>query len=186
MRVLQRLEENPIAAAIRSARDLELAVLSQVSAIFILNSDIFNIGNIVKKIKDSGKCALVHLDFVEGLGKDQKAVDYIYEKAKPDGIISTRTHSIKYAKDMGIFTVQRFFLIDSLSYENTVKNVQSLQPDMIEVMPAVMPGVIKRICSDVRVPVIAGGLVSSKEDIISVLKAGAIAVSTGRSELWSI
>ena len=34
------------------------------------------------------------------------------------------------------------------------------------------------------VPVIAGGLISDKEDIIAALDAGATAISTTKEELW--
>ena len=36
----------------------------------------------------------------------------------------------------------------------------------------------------VSVPVIAGGLISDKEDIIAALDAGAAAISTTKEELW--
>ena len=41
-----------------------------------------------------------------------------------------------------------------------------------------MPKVIRRVCRLVRVPVIAGGLISDKEDVMAALSAGAISVST--------
>ena len=57
---------------------------------------------------------------------------------------------------------------------------------MIEIMPAVMPGVIRRFKQEISLPVIAGGLIDSKEDIIDILKAGALGVSTGKKELWGV
>jgi glycerol uptake operon antiterminator len=33
-------------------------------------------------------------------------------------------------------------------------------------------------------PVIAGGLIESKEDVIEILNAGALAISTGKKVLW--
>ena len=59
-------------------------------------------------------------------------------------------------------------------------------PDMVELMPAAMPHVIKKICGVLEFPVIAGGLIESKEDIMDVLNAGALGVSTGRQELWKL
>ncbi len=60
-------------------------------------------------LKRKEKKAFIHMDFIEGLGKDQKAIDYINEVIGPDGIISTRSNHIKYARDIGLFTIQRFF-----------------------------------------------------------------------------
>lgn len=182
--IISKFEENPIIAAIRNEDDVDAAVESGVTSIFLLRADIFNIKGLVNKIKNGGKSVFIHIDFLEGLGNDHKAIDYIKQVIGPDGIISTRSSHIKYAKEKGIFTIQRFFLVDSLSYDTTIKTVETVKPDMIEIMPAVMPKVIKRICSRVPLPVIAGGLIDNKEDIIEVLKAGAIAASTGKKELW--
>jgi len=53
-------------------------------------------------------------------------------------------------------------------------------------MPAVMPNVIRRFKKEITIPVIAGGLIDSKEDIIDILKAGALGVSTGKKDLWGV
>lgn len=183
-RIIERIEENPIIAAVRDEKDLDLAINSDVSTIFLLHADIFNIKDLVDRSREGGKSALIHIDFLEGIGKDQRAVDYIAEVIRPDGIISTRSNHIKYAKEKGIFSIQRFFLVDSLSYETTIKAALSIKPDMLEVMPGIMPAVISRISRQLPMPVIAGGMITSKDEIIDILKAGALGASTGKKELW--
>ncbi len=184
--ILESIQSNPIIAAVRKEQDIEEAARSKASTIFILNADIFNIRYMVDHVKDNGKNAFIHIDFLEGIGKDNRAIDYIAEVIKPDGIISTKSHSIKYAKEKGMFTIQRFFLIDSLSYETTIKTVQSIQPDLVEIMPAVMSRVIGKICRELSIPVIAGGLIETKKDIIEILHSGAIGASTGKKALWDL
>lgn len=184
--IIDNIEGNPIIAAIRNEEDIEIAIKSEVSSVFLLKADIFNVGNYVDKIKNSGKHVFIHFEFLEGLGRDNKAIDYIAEAIKPDGIITTRSNHIKYAEERGLFTIQRFFLVDSQSYETAIKSLQNVKPDMIEIMPAVMPGVIRRFKEEIALPVIAGGLIDSKEDIIDILKAGALGVSTGKKELWGV
>ena len=182
--VICNIEENPIIAAVREDKELEEAVASPVTAVFLLHADIFNIRSKVDYIKKSGKSALIHIDFLEGIGNDHRAIDYIMEVIKPDGILSTRSAQVKYAKGIGMFAIQRFFIIDSLSIDNLFKTVQSTQPDMIEIMPGIMPKVISRITGQLKLPVIAGGLVSEKSDIYDAIKAGAMGVSTSDRELW--
>jgi len=184
--ILDKILQNPVIAAVRRVEDLEKALESQVTTIFMLTGDIFNINSIVERIKTARKNTFIHIDFLDGIGRDHTAIDYIARVIKPNGIISTRSSHIKYAREMGLFTIQRFFLIDSLSFDTTIRTVNAEQPDMIEVMPAVMPKVIKKVCQTVGLPVIAGGLVDNKQDIIDVLNAGAVGVSTGKPELWSI
>lgn len=183
-KVLERIEENPIIAAVQNEEDVEIAINSQLSTIFLLCADIFNVSHLVNRVKESGKSALIHMDFLDGIGKDSKAIDYIIKVIKPDGLISTKSNHIKVAKEKGMFTVQRFFLIDNKSYDMTIKSVNSIKPDMIEVMPGVMPTIIKRITHQLSTPVIAGGLISSKQDIMDALNSGSMGVSTGNKELW--
>ena len=61
---------------------------------------------------------------------------------------------------------------------------------MIELMPGVVPKIIKRfserVFGGVEIPVIAGGMIDTKAEIVAALGAGASADSTGRAELWNL
>ncbi|NLX77125.1 MAG: glycerol-3-phosphate responsive antiterminator [Clostridiaceae bacterium] len=184
--IIRKIEQNPIIAAVRDESLLQKAIESTVSTIFLLHASIFNINRMVHAIKDSGKYAMIHIDFLEGIGRDNTAIDYICDVIEPDGIISTKNSNIKYAADRGMFTIQRFFLIDSMSYDTSVKTAHAIKPHMVEVLPGIMPRIIKRISSQLPMPVIAGGLVETKEDVLEILNSGAIATSTGSQELWQL
>lgn len=184
--ILASIEQNPVIAAVHTEEDVDAAMDACVSVVFLLHCDIFNMQSLVDKVKKGGKFVFIHMDLLEGLGKDQKAVEYIARVVRPDGIISTKTPHIKHAKEAGLFTIQRFFLIDSQSFEQTIKTAKASMPDMVEVLPAVMPSVIRKVCDLLELPVIAGGLIESKEDIVGILKSGAIGASTGRKELWRL
>ena len=56
----------------------------------------------------------------------------------------------------------------------------------MEVLPGVMPKILKQICKTSKVPVIAGGLISDKEDVMGALGAGAAAVSTTNQKVWEL
>ena len=47
-----------------------------------------------------------------------------------------------------------------------------------------MPKIIKRTCNLVNIPVITGGLIDEKEDIINALNSGAEGISTTDITLW--
>lgn len=184
--IIDAIEQNPIIGAVENAANIDQAIASQINVIFLLCADIFNGKDLVERVKQANKNVFLHMDFLEGIGKDEKAIDYIAKIIRPHGIISTKNNHIKYAKKRGLFTIQRFFLIDNLSYSNAVNNVNTIQPDLIEIMPGLMPGVIRRMNKQLSTPVIAGGLIDSKEDIIEILKAGALGISTSNQELWSL
>ena len=167
------LEDSPVIAAIKDDHGLKECLKSDIQVVFILYGDICNIADIVDTVKQAGKMALVHLDLINGLSAKDVAVDFIKKYTKADGIISTKPAS-----------VLRLFVIDSMAYENIQKHVKGARPDVIEVLPALMPKVVKRVCRISQIPVIAGGLVSDKEDVMSLLQAGVVSVSSTNKEIW--
>ncbi|MDD2981115.1 MAG: glycerol-3-phosphate responsive antiterminator [Hespellia sp.] len=187
-RFYDAVEASPVIAAVKDMQGVEKCCgLEDIKVIFILFGDVCSIGGIVKRIKDAGKIAMVHMDLVIGLSSKEVSVDFIKENTHADGIISTKPALIKRGKELSLYTILRFFIIDSLALKN-VANVEQQQygtkPDFIEVLPGVMPKIIKQICKTSKIPVIAGGLVMDKEDVMSALGAGAISVSTTNENVW--
>ena len=179
----EAIQEAPVIAAVKNDMGLAHALRSECAAVFILYGTILDIGQIVKRIKAAGKLAFVHADLIEGLSnRGEIAVDFLAEATKADGIISTRPILIHHAKELGLITVQRFFLLDSISFENVVR--QSSHADVIDILPGAMPDVIRRLSQRVTQPLIASGLLTDKRDVCGALAAGAVAVSTTSEELW--
>ncbi|WP_432662753.1 glycerol-3-phosphate responsive antiterminator [Wukongibacter baidiensis] len=181
-----RVENNPIIAAVNNLDKLDCAIQSPCEVIFLLTGSIFDLKEIVRKVKDANMDIYIHIDLVEGFSKDAVALKYISQKIKPDGIITTKSNLIKKAKSMNICAIQRLFMLDSLSLETGINSVYSTKPDAIEIMPGIMPKVIKTVHGKTRIPVIAGGLISDKEDVIECLKAGAVGISTSKEKIWSM
>ena len=174
---------NRIIAAVRTQEELEQAVKSKVGIIFHLSPDLHTLDENVKLAHSCGKKFFIHLDLATGIGKDKSGILFV-KNAGVDGILSTRVNIIKAARECGIFTVQRFFIVDSHSIDTTVESVRAAKPDMIEIMPGVITKVIKKLKQLVNVPIIAGGIIDCAEEIEDVINGGATAVSTGKKELW--
>ncbi len=47
-----------------------------------------------------------------------------------------------------------------------------------------MPKIINELGEKTNIPIIAGGLIRDKEDVINCLNAGAIGISTSKEEVW--
>jgi len=182
-KILQCLECNPVIAAVRQDT-LPAAIASPAEVIFHLGADLMSIPDAVQAVHNAGKHIFIHIDLAEGLGKDRAAVDYL-AKCGADGIISTRAQLIRYAKEAGLLTVQRFFALDSQGIMAIDEMLESSRPDMMELMPGVIPKLIRRFSSG-PIPVIAGGLVQCKTEVTEAISAGAAAVSTGTQILWHI
>ncbi|MDO5418098.1 MAG: glycerol-3-phosphate responsive antiterminator [Lachnospiraceae bacterium] len=184
-RFYDMVEANPVIAAIKDMDGLEKCCrLQDIKVIFILYGDICNIPEIVRQVRESGKLAIVHVDLIAGLSPKEIAVDFIQKHTKADGIISTKPTMIRRAKELGMYTVMRFFILDSMAFENIEKQLGIVKPDFIEILPGVMPKIIRKVCKKVRIQVIAGGLITDKEDIMAALGAGAISVSSTNQKVW--
>lgn len=179
------LYDSPIIAAVKHVGDLDAALASDCQVLFLMCGTICTIGELSQRAKAAGKAIFVHLDLIEGLSNQNTAsVDFLRQQTAVDGIISTKAHLIAHAKSLGLLTIQRYFLLDSLSLDNLLR--QPAGADAVEILPAVVPKVIQRILQQKKLFLIAGGLISDKEDIVSVLNAGAIAVSSTNRQLWSV
>ncbi|MBS4535109.1 glycerol-3-phosphate responsive antiterminator [Clostridium sp. D2Q-14] len=178
------IHENPIIAAVNQISKLEKALKSPIKNVFLLSGNILNIGEIVEECKQHDKGVFVHIDLIDGIAKDKWSLEYIAENIKPDGIITTKSNLIKLAKKFNLFTIQRLFILDSLSLETGIKLIKSAKPDAVEVLPGIMPKIIKTIHEETRIPIIAGGLIRDKEDVIESLNAGTLGISTSNTDVW--
>lgn len=183
---IEALEDSPVIASIKDDSGLEKCLQSESAVIFILYGDICNIGDIVEKVKSAGKLAMVHVDLIHGLSSKEIAIDFIHKFTKADGIITTKAPLIKRARELNLYTIHRFFVIDSMAYESISKTLRTSRPDCIEILPALMPKVIQKICKSSTTPVIAGGMVSEKEDVMALLQAGAVSISSTNQDTWFI
>ena len=179
------LESNPVIAAVKDMEGLKACCTrEEIKVVFILFGDICNIGAIVDQVEQVDKVAMVHVDLITGLSGKEVAVDFIKNNTAADGIISTKPAMIKRARELSLYTTLRVFVLDSMAFENIEHQMAVARPDTIEILPGLMPKVIRRVCRLVQVPVIAGGLISEKEDVVAALSAGAISVSTTNPNVW--
>lgn len=184
------VEANPVIAAVKNDAGLQAAVeMEEIQVIFVLYGDVCTIPEILERIKAAGKKAMVHIDLIAGLSAKEISVEFIARQTRADGIITTKPALVRRAKELGIFAVLRFFVIDSLALKN-IENLEmqcgTSRPDFIEVLPRVMPKVLGRIAKVSRIPMIAGGLITEKEDVIAALSVGAIAVSSTNQDVWKL
>ncbi|PRR79352.1 dihydroorotate dehydrogenase 1B [Clostridium liquoris] len=180
------LIENPVIAALRNDKDLENVLDSKALVVFVLYGNIMNIAKICNKLREAKKIVFIHLDMIDGLKGDQAGIEFIKEFANPEGIITTKSSNVKYAKQLGLYTIQRVFIIDSLFLRTGIKNIHETGPNAVEVMPGVASKIIHTMQKEINVPIIAGGLIKSKKDVMDSLAAGAIAISTTSTELWNL
>lgn len=178
------VSEFPIIASITKEEQVSDVLSSRVQRVNLMAGNILNLKEVVGKLHDAGKLVFVHVEMVQGLGRDPAAVQYLGEMFKVDGIISTKSSMISAAKHANLRTIQRVFAIDSGALETAIKMIASCDPDEIELMPALMPRIIREMKAKIVKPLIVGGLIKFDEEIESALKHGADFVSVGNSQFW--
>lgn len=157
---------------------------SDCEIVYIVYGDICTIPEIVEKVKAAGKMAIVHMDLIVGLSSKEISVDFLKKYTKVDGIISMKPAMIKRANDVGLFTIQRFYLMDRFTYANIEKHIKNYNPDIVEFLPAGLSKVMSFLIEKIDRPVVASGLTQDKDDVMGALKAGAIAVATSNRRVW--
>jgi glycerol uptake operon antiterminator len=178
--------EYPIVAAVRDVNHMKEAIESRVEVIFLMSGDIFTIEEFVAAAKKYQKKIFLHIDLIKGIANDKEGLRYIAKRIKPDGIVSTKNQLIHAAKKEGLLTIHQVFLIDTQAYETAIKNVLDTKPDMVEIMPGLMPRIIRQLSQAAGCPIVAAGLIKTQEEIAQALDAGAYAVAIGERQLWTL
>jgi glycerol uptake operon antiterminator len=178
------LIDNPVIAAIRNEKDFENVLDSDIKIVFVLYGNIISIKDVCHRLKRKNKLTFVNVDMINGLRGDKYGIQYIKEVVNPNGIISTNGNVLKHARNLGVFTIQRLFIIDSISIETGLSIARTIKPNAIEILPGIAYKAIELIKSMTTLPIITGGLIYTQKDAVQALSSGAIGVSTSSKELW--
>ena len=156
------LEQNPVLPAVKDTGRLEACLAQPAGVVFLLCGDILNIDRLIDRVHQAGKYAVVHADLVAGLAPREIAVDFLH-RCGADGIISTRPMLLRRGRE-----------------------TEGGMPDVIEILPGTLCKVLRRLSRELPVPLIAGGLLSDKADVLAALGAGALCVSASDESLWAL
>ncbi|RSK26071.1 glycerol-3-phosphate responsive antiterminator [Bacillus sp. HMF5848] len=178
------LKHQKLIPAIRNMKDLEVMIKSSFTYGVFLDLHVAQVKNVVSLAKSHGKEMFLHVDMIHGLKSDEYATEFIIQEIKPAGIISTRGNVIMKAKQKGIISIQRLFLIDQTALEKSYQVIEKTQPDYIELLPGVLPNFIQEVREKTGRNILAGGLIRTVEDIETAIEAGAEAVTTSNKDLW--
>lgn len=184
MRCPMTFKNQTILPAVKNGKTLERFLQSNYEYGVILDSHLAQIPNYMKAARKEKKKLFVHVDLIQGIKNDEHAAEFLCQSLKPAGLVSTRAAVIAKAKQRGIYAIQRLFLLDSNAVEKSYQVIEKVQPDFIEVLPGVVPHMIREVKEKTGIPVFAGGLIRSVEDVERAIIAGATAVTTSKQDLW--
>ncbi|WP_280768102.1 glycerol-3-phosphate responsive antiterminator [Salipaludibacillus daqingensis] len=181
-----KLEQQRIIPTVRNQMECMEAVNRGAEYVILLHSDINELVSLQKLIKRRKTTKLfVHMDLIKGLSNDGEGVGFLHRYINPYGVVSTHPHIIKECRQKGMVTIQRFFLFDEMSVERCFKNVEKGNPDMIELLPGLIPEWITEIRKNTKKPILTGGLIKTEFDVQKALDSGALAITTSEQKLWN-
>ena len=154
---------------------------------FLLDGNMNTLNEVLKKIEKHFSTIFLHIDLFSGLSPDNEGLFYLKNHFKGIlGIISTRARTLSIAKKQGFMTIFRIFLLDSESLNTGLKVASHLSPDAIEILPGIIFPIIRDLIPVIALPpLICGGFIRTKNEALQILQAGASAISTSSSALWT-
>lgn len=182
---LRLAHKHPVAAAIKSNEDMDVALAADAMLLFILKGDAFQLAPFVAQAHKRGKGVVVHVDLVSGVGKDRAGIQYL-RQIGVDAIITSKSHLIAAGRAEGLTTIQRLLLLDDSAFETGVKTIARALPDIVEVLPGIIfPEVAAKLQQSLAGPFIAGGFIRTAADVARVQAAGGILTSSSNYALWN-
>jgi glycerol uptake operon antiterminator len=178
-------DETPIIPAIRKQEFVDQAAASRGKLVYLLTGDPENIEMMIQRIVAADKIPLVNLDLLNGFSRDRYAVSYL-KKVGAQGIISTHLDPLRHALAIGLYGIQRTFLLDSGAMDTITSQLRNTPVHALEILPAmVAPKMLERVRSiHLDLPVVGGGLIQTMKEVEELLAQGLSAVSTSNPQMW--
>ena len=178
-------QATPIIPAIRKAELVDQAAAAHGKIVYLLTGDPENCESMIQRILQADKLPVVNLDLLNGFSRDRYAVNYL-KRIGAQGIISTHLDPLRHALSIGLYAVQRTFLLDSGAMDTITNQLKSTSVDALEVLPALVApkiiGRIRAICPEL--PVVGGGLIETLKEVEDLLAQGLSAVSSSNPQMW--
>ncbi|PYI53828.1 glycerol-3-phosphate responsive antiterminator [Paenibacillus flagellatus] len=171
-------------ASVTNERSLDSALASGVRRINLVSGGIDRLQTIVRRVRETDKRLFVHIEMVEGIGRDAAFIRYMAETFRPDGIITTKSGIVQAAKQAGLIAVQRVFAIDTVALDTALRTVAASRPDEVELMPGLLPRIVRHVKDRIDSPLIVGGLIRRREEAQEAFAMGADYVSVSDESLW--
>ena len=178
-------EATPIIPAIRKVEFLDQAIAAHGKIVYLLTGDPENCELMIQKVLAADKLPIINLDLLNGFSRDRYAVNYL-KRAGARGIISTHLDPLRHALSIGLYAVQRTFLLDSGAMDTITNQLKNTPVDALEVLPAlVAPKVLERVRAvSPELPVVGGGLIQTMKEVEDLLAQGLSAVSCSNPSMW--
>ena len=174
----------PILLAISQMKDFEKFLQSPLDTCILMDFHINLLPSMMQVAHAAGKTVYLHADLLRGVSADEFGCEYLCQRLRADGIISTKPKVLEAARRNRVATILRLFLIDTKSLDKGAALIKNLQPDHVELLPGLACDAIadlkqrlQPVASTQPQSFLCGGLIKTHAQITRCLEAGACAVT---------
>lgn len=158
---------------------------SRGRAILLRHCNLFDFVTLMEVAQQRGYTVFVNVDHIDGIYPDAVGLSYLIKHLYITGIVSNHPKILSLGKSVGLETIQRIFAVDSTGLETAVESVDTSYIDMLDLSPAlVIPSLPTDLLRYLPLPFIGSGLISTSRQVEETLRAGAVAVTAAKPELW--
>lgn len=176
-----------IIPSIRKIRYLANALETNNEYILLSEIHIGNLKEMTEVCHQAGKKVIVNLDLIDGFQADTVGIKLLKQLFKVDAIMGRGSSKMNIAKSVGLTTIQRVILEDTIALESSIKFINESKSDMIELRPGLYGLKFLEDFKKVRdVPFILSGFVDQPELVKEAKKLGFFGVTTSYKELWNV
>lgn len=155
----------------------------QISTLMLRHCNLLDLRPILDHAFEREVAVYVYVDHIDGIHPDSAGLRFLAHQLHIAGIVSSNPRILTLGKSFELETIQRLFAVDSTGLETALETVDIHQVDLLDISPAlVIPYVVSHTV--LPLPFIGSGLISTFQQVQSVLRAGALRVTTARSELY--
>lgn len=176
--------QQKIIPAISTMKEFEKFLETKDTYGILMDFHIGLVEDAIKRAHEKKKKIILHLDLIKGLSSDESGCEYACQYLKADGVISTKGKVVETAKRNRKTAILRLFLIDSKSLEKGLALCEAVQPDYMEILPGLACSMIPYIKEKTKCPIMCGGLIRTRQQMLACIEAGAFAVTiSGKTKL---
>ena len=155
----------------------------QISTVLLRHCNLLDLKPIIDHAFEHEVAVYVNVDHIDGIHPDSAGLRFLAHQLHIAGIVSSNPRILTLGKGFELETIQRLFAVDSTGLETALESIDSHHVDLLDISPAlVIPYVVSHTV--LPLPFIGSGLISTFQQVQSVLRAGALRVTTARSELY--
>ncbi len=175
-----------VVPSVRRIKELDRALKSPSPYILLSEVHIGNLQAFAAKCSAANKRVLVHADLIGGFKPDREGIKLLRNMYHVSGVLTQSSQVVIAAKRARLEAIQRVFIMDSRSLERGLSAIGETTPDGIEVLPGILASRYRSRFEpwSATSTLIAGGMVTSKEEARQLFACGYQAITASSPELW--